>query len=92
MLISGSHITTALQTYVSAFKCMKCTVGYVLQTDPINDEDEEVPDWSCEDCGAAVPNSVISSLGNQVSETLQLMEMSGLTPENCEKFLTVHLR
>ena len=71
---------------------MKCTVGYVLQTDPINDEDEEVPDWSCEDCGAEVPNSVISSLGSQVSETLQLMEMSGLTPENCEKFLTVHLR
>ena len=32
------------------------------------------------------------SLGSQVSETLQLMEMSGLTPDNCEKFLTVHLR
>jgi len=84
---------TELKTYISAFKCMKCPVGYVLQTDPINDEDDgDSLEWSCEDCAAAVPAPIISSLGSQVSETLQLMEMSGLTPDNCEKFLTVHLR
>ena len=77
-----------LKTYISGFKCMKCTVGYILPVDPIDD----VIEWACEDCGNQVPSPIIDSLNSQVTETLQLLEMSGLTPENCEKFLTVHLR
>ena len=58
--------------------------------DPITDDDEL--EWACEDCSASVATPVVDSLNNQVSETLQLMEMTGLTPDKCEKFLIAHLR
>ena len=77
-----------LNTYLSAIKCMKCAVGYLLPEDPL----ESSSDWKCEDCSNKVPAEFIENVNNQVAETIQLLELSGLEPEKCEKFLTVHLR
>lgn len=79
-----------MNSYISALKCLKCTVGYFLPTDTLEDTCE----WCCEDCGAKVPNEYSVKVNEQVTETIQLMEYNdgGMTPETCEDFLRGHLR
>ena len=58
-----------MNSYISALKCLKCTVGYFLPTDTLEDTCE----WCCEDCGAKVPNEYSVKVNEQVTETIQVI-------------------
>ena len=77
-----------LNTYLGGIKCMKCPIGYLLTEDPLESDSS----WQCEDCAHKVPSEFVQNINSQVAETIQLLELSGLEPSKCEKFLTVHLR
>merc|ERR1711997_114873 len=48
----------------------------------------------CESCGAKIPNDYAVKVNEQVAGTIQLIESGedGITPEVCEKFLSIHSR
>jgi hypothetical protein len=79
---------TETNTYLSALRCMKCTVGHYLVVDPL----QETSPWCCEDCGAEVPSDLTVEVNNRVSTTIKEMEENGLDPDSCEKFLLIHSR
>ena len=45
---------TELGTYLSALKCMKCSVGYYLAQDPLSESSA----WKCEACGSLAPSTL----------------------------------
>ena len=56
-------------TYLSALKCLKCPVGFFLPEDTLEDSCE----WSCESCGAKIPNDYAVKVNEQVAGTIQVL-------------------
>ena len=56
-------------TYLSALKCLKCPVGFFLPEDTLEDSCE----WSCESCGAKIPNDYAIKVNEQVAGTIQVL-------------------
>ena len=78
---------TECGTYLSALKCVKCPVGFMISQNPLL----ESSSWQCQDCSAIVPPFLANEVYSRVSDSVKALE-ENLEPEACEKFILVHSR
>jgi len=72
------------QTYVSAFKCQKCSVGNVLAMKPL----EVDTDWQCDRCSYRLTCAVVDKITNKLQHQLDAIGHNDV--ELFEGFLQSH--
>jgi len=68
---------TECQTYLSAFKCQKCSVGNVLPLKPL----QLHTNWRCDRCSYRLNAAVVARIDNQLNN-----EFDAIGPNDVQKF------